>query len=126
MIFTIIIFDISSYLIGSSLGKKKIFKYISPNKTYFGLIGGIILSNIFSFFYIQYFYNEVLLNNIIFINFFIIFAFLGDIFESYFKRINKLKNSSHFLPGHGGFFDRFDSFILAIIFLFIYKSILNI
>ena len=125
-ILTIIIFDISSYLVGTYLGKKKIFQYISPNKTYFGLIGGFILSNIFSLFYILYFNKKILLDNIFLINFIIIFAFIGDIIESYFKRKNNLKNSSKFIPGHGGFFDRFDSFIFAIIFLFIYKSILAI
>ena len=126
IIFTIIIFDISSYLTGSLLGKKKIFKYISPNKTYFGLIGGVILSNIFSIFYILYFNKNLFLNEIFLINFIILFAFSGDIIESYFKRKNKLKNSSNFIPGHGGFFDRFDSFIFAIIFLLIYESILSI
>ena len=126
LIFTIIIFDISSYLVGTFLGKKKIFKYISPNKTYFGLIGGIFLSNIFSVFYILYFNKKVFLDNIFLINLIIISAFIGDIIESYFKRKNKLKNSSKFIPGHGGFFDRFDSFIFAIIFLFIYKFILSI
>ena len=126
LILTIITFDIFSYLVGNFLGKKKIFKYISPNKTYFGLIGGVLLSNIFSFFYILYFNKKYFLDNIFLINLIIFFAFAGDIIESYFKRKNKLKNSSNFLPGHGGFFDRFDSFIFAIIFLFIYKSILTI
>jgi len=126
LIFTIIIFDISSYLVGSSFGKKKIFKYISPKKTYFGLIGGIFFSNIFSTFYILYFNKIFFLNNIILINFIIFFAFNGDIIESYVKRKNKLKNSSNFLPGHGGFLDRFDSFIFAIIFLLIYKYVSSI
>ena len=126
LIFTIIVYDISSYLVGSSLGKKKIFKYISPNKTYFGLIGGIFISNIFSILYILYFNKNIILENIFLINFIIFFAFAGDIIESYFKRKNGLKNSSNLLPGHGGFFDRFDSFVFAIIFLFIYKYLLVI
>ena len=126
LIFTIIVYDISSYLVGSSLGKKKIFKYISPNKTYFGLIGGIFISNIFSILYILYFNKKIILDNIFLINFIIFFAFAGDIIESYFKRKNGLKNSSNLLPGHGGFFDRFDSFVFAIIFLFIYKYLLAI
>ena len=123
LIFTIIIFDISSYLVGSSLGKKKIFKYISPNKTYLGLIGGIFLSNIFAICYVLYFNKRIIIDNIFLINLIICFAFIGDIIESYFKRKNKLKNSSNFLPGHGGFFDRFDSFVFAIIFLFIYEYV---
>ena len=126
LILTIIIFDIGSYLVGNFLGKKKIFSYISPNKTYSGLIGGIFLSNFFSAFYILYFNKKLFLDNFILINLIIISAFIGDIIESYFKRKNKLKNSSNILPGHGGFFDRFDSFLFAIIFLFFYKSILSI
>ena len=44
---------------------------------------------------------------------FIVFSFFGDILESYFKRISNIKNSSTWIPGHGGLFDRFDSFILS-------------
>ena len=42
-------------------------------------------------------------------------AFVGDIIESYFKRKNLIKNSSELIPGHGGIFDRFDSFLFSII-----------
>ena len=123
LILTIINFDIFSYLVGSILGKKKIFKQISPNKTYVGLMGGILISNIISIIYILYFSNQIYFNSIIFINIVIIFAFIGDIIESFFKRQNNIKNSSNFLPGHGGFLDRFDSFIFAVIFLIINKFV---
>ena len=69
-------------------------------------------------------YNiEISLNLYFFIILIIIFSFIGDIIESYFKRKNNLKNSSNFIPGHGGVFDRFDSFLFSII---IYSISVNI
>ena len=114
-ILTVITFDIFSYIVGKSLGKNKLTK-ISPNKTIEGLFGGIIISLFFSLLYSFIF--EILINIelIIFILLNITFAFVGDIVESYFKRKNNLKNSSELIPGHGGVFDRFDSFLFSIIF----------
>ena len=115
MITIIISFDIFSYLIGSKIGKNKIAISISPNKTYEGLFGGIIFSTFISIIYSLYINLTVNLYLIIFILLIIISSFIGDMVESYFKRQNNIKNSSDFLPGHGGFFDRFDSFIISII-----------
>jgi len=114
----IISFDIFSYLIGKLIGKNIILEKISPKKTYEGLIGGIILSNILILIIYNNNYNFIYF---LFTNFIILFSFLGDIIESKLKRLNNLKNSSNLLPGHGGFFDRFDSFILSIIVLSLYN-----
>ncbi len=114
-IFVVISFDISSYLIGKYFGKNQLIK-ISPNKTIEGFFGGITLSLLSGIFYSYIFEIKINLKIIIFICLIIIFAFIGDIIESYFKRKNNLKNSSEFIPGHGGVFDRFDSFLFSIIF----------
>ena len=118
-IFAIIIFDVFSYIIGQLFGKNQLI-LISPNKTVEGLIGGILFGFSFCIIFAYYFIENLNSKIIIFIIFTIIFAFLGDITESYFKRKNNLKNSSKLIPGHGGFFDRFDSFLFSIIFYSIF------
>ena len=123
-ILTIITFDIFSYLVGKNFGKYKIIKVISPNKTLEGLIGGILFSYFFSIIYCAMFGILINITIVLFITLLIITSFIGDILESFFKRKNNIKNSSNFLPGHGGFFDRFDSFILSIISYSIMNNIL--
>ena len=48
----------------------------------------------------------------------------GDIFFSYVKRINNIKDYSMFIPGHGGVLDRIDGMIFAVIFYYIFKNFL--
>ena len=124
MILIIITFDIFSYVIGTKYGSTKILKTISPKKTLEGLFGGIIFSLLLSISLIILFKNEINLSIILFILIIIFSSFTGDIIESYFKRINNLKNSSNFLPGHGGFFDRFDSLIFSMISYTVFSNIL--
>ena len=90
-------------------------------------MGGIFFTNVFfvSFFYfINLVFEFVTL--VILINLIIFISIIGDLIESYFKRKNNIKDSSKYLPGHGGFFDRFDSFIASIIILTLVSFILNI
>ena len=114
-IFIVITFDIFSYIIGKLFGKNKLVK-ISPNKTIEGLMGGIIFSFILSLIFLSVLDINIDIYLIVFIFITIISAFLGDLIESFFKRKNNLKNSSELIPGHGGVFDRFDSFLFSIIF----------
>ena len=117
----IIMFDIFSYFFGKAIGKTKLIN-ISPKKTIEGLVGGIIASLLFAIIFSYYF--EILINIQLFIYIIlIIFSSLsGDLIESYFKRKNNLKNSSNIIPGHGGVFDRFDSFLFSIIVYSIFVS----
>ena len=122
MILTIASFDIFSYIIGSIFGKIKILKYISPNKTLEGLLGGIFFSFFIALIFLIIINIQISIYLLILISCFILSAFLGDIIVSYIKRKNLIKDSSNLIPGHGGFFDRFDSYILSIIPYCIYTS----
>ena len=121
-IISIIILDSFSYFVGLLFGRKYIFKKISPKKTLEGYIGGFFFTNIILVVYFLSLKGSFyILQEIILINFIILFSIFGDLIQSFFKRKNNIKDSSTYLPGHGGFFDRFDSFISSIIFLLLYS-----
>ena len=122
LIFLIILFDSFSYFTGLLFGKRYIFKKISPKKTLEGYLGGGFFTNIIIITFLLLFKDNInIINILLLINSIIIFSIAGDLTQSFFKRINNIKNSSSYLPGHGGFFDRFDSFIPSIIFLLLYS-----
>ena len=107
--------DIGGYVFGKLFGGPKLIK-ISPNKTWSGVLGSLILSQLsFLIFFldINYKFNF----NIIFFQILLsITGQLGDILMSYIKRTNNIKNTSNFIPGHGGFLDRVDGLIWIFIF----------
>ena len=105
------IFDTFAYIVGSNFGRTKIAKKISPNKTYEGLIAGIISSVIYGYL-VCIFLNLDLLIILCFV-IGCLFAFLGDLLISYFKRRSGIKDTGSLLPGHGGLLDRLDSHLLA-------------
>ena len=85
-----------------------------------------LISSFFIFIIFFIIFNiNINLKLIIFIIYYYFSAFIGDIIESYFKRKNNIKNSSEFIPGHGGVFDRFDSFLFSIIFYSIFINLFN-
>ena len=107
--------DIGGYIFGKLFGGPKLTQ-ISPNKTWAGAIGSIILSQ---FAFLIFFLNPNYKFNItiIFMQLFLsIIGQIGDILMSYVKRKNNKKDTSNFIPGHGGFLDRVDGFIWIIIF----------
>ena len=117
-IVTICIFtDIGGYMFG------KIFKgpklgFISPNKTYSGVVGSFIMSFISALIFIKYFEIVLIFNTdnlflfliILFISF---ISQIGDLIISFFKRKAKLKDTGKILPGHGGLLDRIDGLIFV-------------
>ena len=107
--------DIGGYIFGKLFGGPKLIK-ISPNKTWSGAFGSLILSQ---FACLIFFLDS---NYILNFNIFLLQLLLsitgqiGDILMSYIKRLNDKKDTSNFIPGHGGFLDRVDGLIWIFIF----------
>lgn len=104
------IFDAFSQLSGQLIGKSKIVPAISPGKTLEGLIGGVIIAIASSFLLHSLIDNSLLFTTII-ASGIVVFAFIGDLAASFYKRNYNVKDFSGLLPGNGGFLDRFDSLI---------------
>jgi phosphatidate cytidylyltransferase len=107
--------DIGGYIFGKLFGGPKLIK-ISPKKTWSGAFGSLILSQLaFLIFFLDS--NYILNFNIFFYQFLLsIIGQIGDILMSYIKRLNDKKDTSNFIPGHGGFLDRVDGLIWIFIF----------
>jgi phosphatidate cytidylyltransferase len=117
IVFVCFFSDTGGYFVGKFFGGKKISK-ISPNKTYAGMYGSFIFS-IFPILIFNFFESNILtlsIKLIILSLLFSLFCQLGDITVSYFKRINKVKDTGILIPGHGGLLDRIDGLIFVIIF----------
>ena len=116
--------DIGGYVFGKVIGGKKLTK-ISPNKTISGSLGSFIFSilpvllfNLQNYTGVSF---EVLPINIAFCLIVSLVCQLGDLLISYFKRLNKVKDTGTILPGHGGLLDRIDGLIFAIPTVYILK-----
>ena len=114
--------DIGGYVFGK-LFKWKKFTNISPNKTLSGVIGSFIFS-LLSLFVLGFIINLLFNLDFSFIlkikYFFLALIFssasqIGDLIVSYFKRLEKIKDTGKFLPGHGGIFDRIDGLMFSVI-----------
>ena len=116
--------DIGGYVFGKVIGGKKLTK-ISPNKTISGSLGSFIFSilpvllfNLQNYTGVSF---EILSINIALCLIVSLVCQLGDLLISYFKRLNKVKDTGSILPGHGGLLDRIDGLIFAIPTVYILK-----
>lgn len=138
ILFAVLVTDTFCYFAGKKFGKHKLSPVISPNKTIEGSLGGTLMCMLFSLgiglgIGLPW-YHTIVLGLLI-----AIFAQIGDLCESMIKRDAGVKDSSNVLPGHGGFLDRTDSYIMTIpvvyyylqycvnsnIFLDLFKSLLG-
>lgn len=112
--------DTGAYCVGSLFGKHKLIPSVSPGKSVEGFIGGLFFSMLFGvaffaffklgdlscpFTYLRGAFLGLVLGLV---------AVLGDLVESRLKRSLGVKDSGRFLPGHGGFLDRFDSLLFTL------------
>ena len=113
MFTAILLTDVGCYYVGTKLGKHKLAPVISPDKTIEGSIGGMffaILGAVVVGLFIDLPWYMSAIAGVICT----VFAQIGDLCESMLKRDAGVKDSGSSLPGHGGFLDRTDSFILTI------------
>jgi phosphatidate cytidylyltransferase len=102
--------DTGAYVVGKSIGKTP-FSKTSPNKTWEGVAGGIVVAT---------FLGSVVGLGSVDLSISVLVSFLtaissvwGDLFESYLKREAGVKDSGAIFPGHGGMLDRLDGYLFA-------------
>lgn len=118
-----ILTDTFAYVTGRLVGKHKLLKSVSPNKTVEGFIGGLLVGTFTpAVFYLTVINPQASLLVVVMFTFLLsIVGQFGDLFFSAIKRYYKVKDFSNIMPGHGGVLDRLDSifFIMIAFSLFI-------
>ena len=108
--------DTCAWFFGKLIGKHKLSKNISPNKTVEGAVFGTLMASIVgSAFYLILISNEEILTTIVMTVLMAIIAQVGDLLFSKIKRENNLKDFESILPIKGGILDYIDSFIILVI-----------
>ncbi|MEI6089329.1 MAG: phosphatidate cytidylyltransferase [bacterium] len=114
--------DSAAYFVGKQIGKHKIYRSVSPNKSWEGAIANLIFTVLGLYLIKAFFFAEFPNVHIIVIGLLIaVTGQIGDLFESKLKRHALIKDSSAILPGHGGLLDRLDStlFVMPIVLFYI-------
>ena len=126
--------DIGAYFFGTFFGKRKLCPAISPKKTVEGLVGGILFS-LFVSVIICLLFERFMFDTGVRVNFHYIIpisligsliSIVGDLVFSVVKRGCHVKDFGSFIPGHGGFLDRFDSVIFVAPFVYFMVNFFNI
>lgn len=115
--------DTGAYLVGSSLGKHRLFERISPKKSWEGLFGGMVLTLLVARLFSGWLGVADTTGWMVIAFIISVAGTLGDLLESMLKRSLGLKDSGTVMPGHGGFLDRFDSVVVAFPLVYFYLAI---
>ena len=117
VIFMVWISDVGAFFVGTAIGKHKMFRIVSPKKSWEGFFGGIFFTMLISAL-LRTLVPQIraildLKQLLVLAGLVSLSGPLGDFGESMIKRNYGIKDSSNLIPGHGGFFDRFDSCFFA-------------
>jgi len=126
VLLTVMVGDTAAYLVGSFLGRRKLYFEISPGKTIEGAIASTVASLLVGvgaggFILPAHAWPELLGISIVLS----LLGQVGDLFESWIKRVFGVKDSGGLLPGHGGLLDRMDSLIFPLVFVAHYVRIFH-
>ncbi|MBO5878772.1 MAG: phosphatidate cytidylyltransferase [Alistipes sp.] len=125
MIFYIFIIwanDVFAYLFGITLGRHRLFERISPKKSWEGFFGGLLGAVAMGYVAAMVLGASVAM----WVGLALVAAIsgvFGDLVESMMKRSIDIKDSGNFIPGHGGWLDRFDALIMSAPFVFVYACV---
>ncbi|WP_330110927.1 phosphatidate cytidylyltransferase [Methylophaga thalassica] len=113
---TVWLADTGGYFAGKRYGKHALAPAISPNKTWEGVAGGVLLASIWAigFYWVKTPTTITLFEWLLLAVLTVAVSIVGDLFESLYKRAFSVKDSGSLLPGHGGILDRIDSLIAAV------------
>jgi phosphatidate cytidylyltransferase len=109
--------DSMAYVGGRLFGRTPMAPVLSPKKTWEGLVTGAVFTTGIGYLMLRLVLETSMTLSILLPVTVAIAAPVGDLVGSYFKRQSGVKDSGVFLPGHGGFLDRLDSYLLSSIVL---------
>ncbi len=114
--------DSVAFLVGVPFGRRRLFKSVSPKKSWEGTVGGG-LSVIIAAFFINRLFPVLGTTEWIVVAFItVVFGIYGDLVESLLKRRLGIKDSGKLLPGHGGVLDRLDAWFFVIPVVWVYLN----
>lgn len=115
LVLVVVASDIAGYFAGKSLGGPKLWQRISPKKTWSGTVAGWLAAAAIG----AVFAGPTGVHGLVILSILVSMAGqAGDVLESALKRRTGVKDSSHLIPGHGGFLDRFDAMMMAALMVF--------
>lgn len=111
--------DTAAYFAGRKFGRRKLAPSISPGKTWEGVAGAFLGVTLYGLAWNMWDGSAVLFSSglwwgVLLLWLLTLFSILGDLFESWMKRVAGLKDSGRLLPGHGGVLDRIDALTAAL------------